>query len=224
MVELCARLHERPRVLVSGSAIGWYGVRGDEVLTEADTAGTGFAARLCAAWEAEAARASNLGVRVVRLRTGLVLGREGGMLARLLPPFDLGLGGPVGSGRQIMSWIAHDDLVRLIVFAIANDALEGPVNATAPVPVRNAEFAATLGAALHRLAFIPLPALPLHLVLGEMADELLLGGQRVLPAAALAAGFTFRHATLAEALQAEVGGRGAVAVDLTGARLRPARS
>ena len=217
VVRLCARLQQRPRVLVSGSAIGWYGVRGDEILTEADKPGRGFAARLCAAWEAEAARAAGLGVRVVRLRTGIVLGRDGGMLARLLPPFDLGLGGPVGSGRQVMSWIARDDLVRLIVFAIASDTLEGPVNATAPWPVRSCEFAAALGAALHRPAFMPLPALPLHLALGEMADELLLGGQRVMPAAALAAGFEFRWPTLAEALQAEVGGMssavGTIAVD-----------
>jgi hypothetical protein len=145
-----------------------------------------------------------LGVRTIALRIGLVLGSEGGLLARLLLPFEFGAGGRIGSGRQWMSWIARDDLVRLIVHAIASRELEGPLNATAPAPVRNAEFARALGRALHRPAVLPLPAWPLRL-LGGFGRELLLGGQRVVPKKALASGFSFHHPTLAGALDAMLG-------------------
>ena len=218
---LCHRMEDPPHVLISASAIGWYGPRGDEVLTEMDAAGEGFGAFSCRAVESEALRASACGLRVVNLRIGLVLDRAGGMLGRMLPAFDLCGGGPIGHGQQWMSWISRDDLVRLIVHAVAATSLEGAVNATAPAPVRSREFATALGHALHRPALLPLPALPLKLLGGQMAEEILLSGQRVYPAKALASGFVFRHATLAEALasalgKGEVGVVGAAASTATG--------
>jgi len=206
IVRLITRLEHRPSVLVNGSAIGWYGLRGDEVLTETGDGRACFSREICTAWEAQAEKAQALGVRTVLLRIGLVLGIEGGVLSRLLFPFEYGLGGRIGSGRQWMSWIARDDLVRLIAHVIASAALCGPVNATAPEPVRNGDFSAELGHALHRPVFMPLPALPLHLLAGAFADELLLGGQHVLPQKALASGFVFRYPTLRDALGAIVGG------------------
>jgi hypothetical protein len=206
VVRLIARLERRPAVLVSGSAIGWYGLWQDETLTEFDGGKRCFTHRVCEAWERTARRATCYGVRVVRLRIGLVLGTEGGMLSRLLAPFEFGLGGPIGSGRQWMSWIERDDLVRLIAHIIATPSMTGAVNATAPTPVRNAGFAAELGRALHRPAFMPMPAAFLHTLAGDLADELLLGGQRVLPDKAEASGFRFRHATLDSALAAMLGG------------------
>lgn len=202
---LVERLKARPRVLVSGSAIGWYGLHEDEILDEAGGASACFSHRLCQAWEAAAMRMEPLGLRVVRLRIGLVLGIEGGLLSRLLVPFEFGLGGPIGSGRQWMSWIERDDLVRLILHAIGADSLEGAVNATAPRPVTNAEFTRALGEALHRPAILPAPAAPLRLALGDFADELLLGGQRVTPRKAVASGFHFLHADLGRTLQTLTG-------------------
>jgi uncharacterized protein (TIGR01777 family) len=192
---------ERPRVLVSGSAIGWYGPRGDEILSEDAVSGQDFAARLCCAWEAEAAKVQTLGVRVCRIRTGIVLGTEDGALKKMLPPFRLGLGGRMGDGRQWMSWIAREDIVALIGWLVQNEQAVGTYNATAPAPVTNAEFAAALSHALHRPAWLSAPAFALRLLLGEMA-ELLLTGQRVLPARALREGFVFRHAALQAALEA----------------------
>lgn len=205
VVRLIARLDRRPAVLISGSAIGWYGLWDDEPLTEFDGGKACFTHRVCEAWERAAMRAQRIGVRVVRLRTGLVLGTEGGMLARLLTPFEFGLGGPIGSGRQWMSWIERDDLVRLIAHIIVNPQLNGAVNATAPAPVINAEFTAELGRALRRPAFLRVPAAPLRFAARDLADELLLGGQRVLPDKALASGFAFRHETLGSALAAMLG-------------------
>ena len=153
----------------------------------------------CAAWEQAANAATRFGVRVVLLRIGLVLGSEGGMLSRLLTPFEFGAGGPMGSGRQWMSWIERDDLIRLIGHVIASPEIAGPLNATAPMPVTNAALSTALGKALHRPAFLRVPAMLLRL-LGGFADELLLGGQRVLPAKAMASGFRFRHGDLASAL------------------------
>lgn len=197
---LIARLVAKPKVLVNGSAVGWYGLRDDEALDETAEARPCFSHRLCAAWETEASRAEAYGVRVVRLRIGLVLSSEGGLLARLLLPFEFGLGGPTGHGDQWMSWIERDDLVRLIAHAIAAPGLHGAVNATAPEPVRNRDFAAALGRALRRPAVLPLPAWPLRLALGDFADELLLGGQRVVPGRATHAGFEFRYPGLEHAL------------------------
>jgi hypothetical protein len=166
---------------------------------------------VCAAWERVAKAAERHGVRTVRLRIGLVLGTEGGMLARLLTPFELGLGGRIGHGRQWMSWIERDDLVRLVAHAIATPSLAGSVNATAPMPVDNRTFTRELARALHRPAFIPIPAPLLRSLAGDLADELLIGGQRVLPDKAELSGFKFRHLTLREALAAMLGSRPAPA-------------
>jgi uncharacterized protein (TIGR01777 family) len=213
VVRLVKRLQRKPAVLVNASAIGWYGARGDELLTEAESGRPSFGFSVCGDWERAAVQAERFGVRVVRLRIGLVLGTEGGMLAQMLIPFEYGLGGPIGSGRQWMPWIALDDMVRLIAYAIANPALTGPVNATAPEPVRNATFAQELGRALHRPALLRLPAALLRWLGGDMAEELLLTGRRVVPEKALRNGFVFRHASLRAALAAILGGAAAAAND-----------
>lgn len=199
----------RPKVLVSGSAIGWYGPRGDEPLAESEAAGDDFSATLCRDWEAEAAKAEDLGVRVCTLRTGIVLGPSGpaggGALAQMLPAFRLGGGGPMGSGRQWMSWIHRADHVALMRFLIDHGSLRGAFNATAPNPVTNAEFAKTLGRVLKRPAVLPMPGFALKMIVGEMA-EILLTGQRVVPRAALEAGFAFRYPELEGALREVLGG------------------
>ena len=205
VVELIDRLQRKPAVLVSGSAIGWYGLWQSETLTEASEGKPCFSRELCQTWERAALRAERFGVRVVCLRTGLVLGTDGGLLGRLLAPFEFCLGGPIGAGTQWMSWIERDDLIRLIAHTIAKPDLAGPVNATAPTPVQNTTFTRALGAALHRPAVLRAPARPLHTLAGDFADELLLGGQRVLPAKVEASGFVFRHPTLGSALAAILG-------------------
>jgi uncharacterized protein (TIGR01777 family) len=201
LVAALSKLPTRPVLLISASAIGYYGPRGDEPLTEESPSGAGFLASLCREWEAAARAAERLGVRVVLPRIGVVLGRHGGALAKMLPAFRMGLGGPVGSGAQWMSWIHLDDLIELLLFLL-NEAVGGPVNATAPHPVTNREFARTLGRTLGRPAWARVPAPVLRLLLGEMAEELLLTGQRVLPHRAEALGFRFRYPTLSEALGA----------------------
>jgi uncharacterized protein (TIGR01777 family) len=206
VVRLIKRLQRKPAVLISGSAIGWYGARGDEILTEAaETGRASFGFSVCADWERAAVQAERFGVRVVRLRIGLVLGTEGGMLAQMLVPFEYGLGGAIGSGRQWMPWIALDDTVRLIAAAIADPAFSGPVNATAPEPVRNETFTQELARALHRPAWLRLPAAPLRWLGGDMAEELLLTGRRVVPDKALRNGFVFRYPSLRAALAAILG-------------------
>jgi uncharacterized protein len=225
VVGLIERLERRPAVLVSGSAIGWYGLWRDETLTEFDGGKRCFSHRLCEAWELAARKAERFGVRVVRLRLGLVLGTEGGMLGNLLTPFEFGLGGRFGSGEQWMSWIERDDLVRLIAHVIADSRYTGAVNATAPTPVRNVAFVAELARALRRPALLRLPAFLLHRLAGDLADELLLGGQRVLPDKADAHGFEFRHATLPSALAAMLGtggGREVEAAPAVSRGMRPA--
>jgi uncharacterized protein (TIGR01777 family) len=202
VIRLIARLERRPAVLVSGSAIGWYGLWQDQPLTESAKAHACFSHELCDAWERAASRATEHGVRVVYLRIGLVVGTEGGLLTRMLTPFEFGLGGPMGSGQQWMSWIERDDLVRLIVHALAKSDISGPINATAPIPVRNMKFSEELGRRLHRPAVFRIPAALLHHVAGDFADELLLGGQRVIPNKALSTGFVFRHETLRSAFEA----------------------
>lgn len=194
-----SQLSHLPSVLVCASAVGIYGSRGDEILTENSPAGSGFLPRVAMDWEASARTAEPLGIRVISLRLGVVLGR-GGALAKLLPPFRLGAGGRLGSGRQWMSWIHIDDVVSLILSAMENASLRGPVNATAPEPVTNADFTRILGSAVHRPAIFPVPALALRLALGEMS-QVLLDSQRVLPAAAQAAGFTFQFPQLRSALE-----------------------
>ncbi len=188
----------RPRVLVSGSAVGYYGDRGDTPLDEDAPPGEDFAATLCRDWEAEALRIGALGPRVSLLRTGIVLGRDGGALARMLPAFRLGAGGRFGDGHHWMSWIHRDDLIALILWLL-DDTHSGPFNGTAPHPLSNRAFAQTLAHALHRPSLLPLPAAVLRLAFGEMAD-LLLVSQRVLPRRAQKAGFVFRFPTLPDAL------------------------
>lgn len=199
LVDFMRRTARRPRVLVSGSAIGWYGARGDEELTEDSAPGDEFQSRLCRVWEEEALKAETLGVRVCRVRTGIVLGDGGGPLAKMLPPFKLGLGGPIGSGRQWMSWIHRSDLIALMLWLAQNEWASGAFNGTAPHPVGNREFARVLGAVLHRPALMPMPGYALKLLVGEMA-HLLLTGQRVLPARAGQLGFAFQYPRLDTAL------------------------
>jgi hypothetical protein len=189
-----------PAVLVSASAVGYYGSRGDEILTEDSPPASDFLGQLALGWEQEAHAAEQLGVRVVIPRIGVVLGRGGGALAQMQLPFRFGVGGRLGTGKQWMSWIALDDLVSLIEFAIEDAVLRGPVNAVAPNPVTNAVFTHELAAALHRPAILPVPAFALKILFGEMS-EMLLGGQRVIPQAALRAGFQFRFADLGAALR-----------------------
>lgn len=194
-----------PAVFLSGSAIGWYGDRGDEVLDESASPGTGFLADLCVRWEAATSPASDAGVRVAHLRTGIVLSRQGGALKKQLPLFRLGLGGKFGSGRQWQSWISIDDQVAAIEHLLTNDLagdLAGPVNLTAPEPVTNAMFTKVLGSVLHRPTIVPIPSFAPKLVLGaELAGTVLFTGQRVLPSRLLASGFQFAHPQLEGALR-----------------------
>lgn len=190
---------EVERVLVSASAVGYYGPRGDEVIDEAGAPGDDFLATVCRDWEAEALAAEECGARVVRTRFGIVLGGSGGALAKMLPLFRLGLGGRLGSGKQWFSWIHQFDLVTAILFALNRASLSGPVNLTAPTPVTNREFTRTLGRVLKRPAMLPAPGLGLRLAMGEMAS-MLLTGQRVVPAKLISAEFIFHHPTLGSAL------------------------
>jgi len=201
LVAALGKLSVKPKVLVSASAVGFYGSRGDEVLTETASPQTDFLAEICSAWEHESHAAKELGIRVVNPRIGIVLGEKGGALAKMLPPFYLGLGSPLGNGRQYMPWIHIDDLVELLLFAATNDRLSGPVNATAPTPVTNREFTKALGHALHRPTFFPpVPGFMLNLMLGEFA-KVLLTSQRAVPRAALDAGFQFKYSELEPALK-----------------------
>ncbi|GAB7531727.1 TIGR01777 family oxidoreductase [Pseudomonas sp. 3A(2025)] len=195
------RQPQRPQVLLSGSAVGWYGDGGERELDEStQPVKEDFASHLCLAWEETALRAEAMGVRVVLLRTGLVVSAKGGMVQRLLPPFKLGLGGPIGNGRQWMPWVHIDDQVGAIDFLLNHSDARGPYNLCAPSPVRNREFAKTLGTVLNRPAFMPMPGLALRILLGEMSG-LLLGGQRARPARLQEAGYTFRFTQLHDALR-----------------------
>jgi uncharacterized protein len=190
----------RPRVLVSSSAVGIYGPHGDEELDEQTPAGNDFLAEVCVVWEREAERAAALGLRVVMVRTGVVLDQGGGALAKMLPFFKLGVGGPVAGGEQYMPWIHVDDVVGLYLAALDGDAWNGPVNASAPRPVTNKTFSQALGRALHRPAFAPVPGLAVRTLYGEMA-EIVTKGQRVIPRRAQELGFAFEHEDLDEALR-----------------------
>ena len=189
------------KTLVSASAIGFYGDRGDESLDEQASPGKDFLAEVCLAWERESLAARELGIRVVNPRIGVVLGEGGGALEKMLIPFRLGLGGPLGTGRQWMSWIHRDDLVGILLHVLDHPEISGPVNATAPGAVPNSEFTQVLGKVLARPAFMPVPGFGLRLMMGELADALLLGGQKVLPSRALSSGYAFRHPGLDGALR-----------------------
>lgn len=201
LCEALAKLQRPPRVLIAASAIGFYGNRGDETLTEESAAGVGFLPEVVRNWEAAAQPAHARNIRVVQLRFGIILSADGGALSKMLPPFRLGLGGRVGSGRQWWSWISMDDVAGAICFAIASETLSGPVNVVAPNPATNAEFTRVLGRVLHRPTVFPLPAFVARLALGQMAEELLLASTRVEPARLLAAGFQFKQPTLEAALR-----------------------
>ena len=190
----------RPRVLVSSSGVGYYGPRGDEPLDEQTPAGDDFLAGVVEVWEREADRASDAGLRVVKLRTGVVLDAHGGALSKMLPPFKAGVGGPVAGGRQYLPWIHLDDVVAMMIEALEDERWSGAIHATAPEPVTNAEFSKALGAALHRPAIAPVPSLALRALYGEMAD-LVVYGQRAVPRRALELGYAFRHPDLDEALR-----------------------
>ena len=207
LCESLAHLRNRPIVLVSASAIGYYGDRGDQVLDEESSAGSLFLSEVTKAWEAATEPAARNDIRVVNLRIGFVLSNVGGGLAAMLLPFKLGIGGRVGSGRQYMSWIAVDDVVGAISHAILSDALHGPVNAVTPLPVTNREFTKTLGRVLWRPTIFPLPVFAAHLVMGEMADNLLLASTRVRPARLMASGYEFRFPELKGALRHVLGKR-----------------
>jgi len=201
LVTALAAAAPRPRVLISASAVGVYGSRGDETLTEASAPGSGFLADVCREWERRALEAAATS-RIVLLRTGLVLSRHGGALSQLALPFRFFVGGPAGTGRQYMSWIHIDDWVAMVRWALTTTDVSGPLNLTAPSPVTNNEFARTLGRVLGRPAFMRAPAFALKLMLGEMADGLILEGQRVLPARAKALRYGFTYSTLEPALHA----------------------
>ncbi|MBI4482155.1 MAG: TIGR01777 family protein [Acidobacteria bacterium] len=201
LVAALTRLSKKPDVLVSASAVGYYGDRGNEELTEEAAAGNDFLARTAVEWEARARRAGTAGIRVITLRIGVVLTPDGGALKQMLPPFKLGLGGTLGSGRQWMSWIHISDLVSAMLYLIDRQGLAGVFNATAPEPITNAEFSRTLARVLRRPCLIPAPAFALKLMLGEMAQALLLQGQRVVPKRLLASGFQFRFPALEPALR-----------------------
>jgi uncharacterized protein (TIGR01777 family) len=200
LVQACAKAQRRPRFFISASAVGYYGPHGDEIVTEETPPGSDFLAQLCRNWEEEALRARELGMRVVVLRTGIVLG-QGGALQKMVPPFKWYSGGPIGSGKQWMSWIHLEDQVRLTLHLMENQQASGPVNATAPNPERNKDFSRALGKVLHRPSWMPVPGFLLRMGLGEMAD-MLLTGQRVIPVAAQKLGFEFRYPNLPEALKA----------------------
>ena len=203
--EVLAGLSPRPRVLLSASAIGYYGDRGEEILNEGSPSGSGFLPEVCREWEAACEPAVRRGIRVVNLRIGVVLSSQGGALARMLFPFRLGLGARIGSGKQYMSWIAIDDLLGAILHALTHDTLAGPVNAVAPNPVTNLEFTKTLGRLLGRPAVLCLPGFVARLALGEMANGLLLASARVEPTRLMASGYSFCHPELEGALRHALG-------------------
>jgi len=198
------RRNGQPEVFVSASAIGYYGDRGDEVLTEDSTPGHGFLPQVSQQWEAATSPARDAGLRVANLRFGVVLAREGGALKPMLPPFKLGLGGRIGSGQQYWSWVSLDDAVGIILFALRNGSLSGPVNVVSPEPARNEEFVRALSEVLHRPAMFPLPAFVARTLMGEMGETALLGSTRVEPAKLRAAGYQFRHPHLEDALQVAI--------------------
>ena len=202
LVSALAKMEQRPRVLVSASATGYYGNRGDELLTEDSTPGTDFLSEIAKEWEAEAVKAEVLGIRVVRARFGVILARPGGALPQMMRPFQFGAGGKIGNGRQWMSWITLADAVAILLSALENGHVAGPLNVVSPQPVTNADFTKTLAASLHRPALFPAPAFALRLILGEMADALLLSSQRAVPAQLQKLNYQFQHADLRSALAA----------------------
>lgn len=200
IIEAFARLEKKPKVFISGSAIGFYGDRGNDEMTETSSAGDTFLAIVCKEWEAESRRAEDMGIRTVLLRTGVVLSKDGGALATMLTPFKLGVGGVVGTGKQWMSWVSLDDVVAIINFALENQSLRGAVNVVSPNPATNEEFTKELGTVLYRPTFLPLPKFAINLMFGEMGDALLLSSTRVAPKRLQELGFKFEFPHLKQAL------------------------
>ncbi|MGH9946587.1 MAG: TIGR01777 family oxidoreductase [Pyrinomonadaceae bacterium] len=201
MIEAFAKLNKKPKVFISASAIGFYGDRGDDEMTETSAAGDTFLAETCKEWESESRRAEDMGIRTVLLRNGIVLSKEGGALGTMLTPFKLGVGGVVGSGKQWMSWVSMDDLVAVVNYAIENENIRGAINVTSPHPVTNEEFTKTLGGVLYRPTILPLPEFAVHMLMGEMGDALLLDSTRVIPKRLADAGFEFKYPDLKTALE-----------------------
>lgn len=201
IIEAFAKIEKKPTVFISGSAIGFYGDRDDDEMTETSSAGDTFLAEVCKEWEAESRRAEDMGIRTVLLRTGIVLSKDGGALATMLTPFKLGVGGVVGSGKQWMSWVSLDDVIGIIEYTLENEKLRGAVNVVSPHPVTNEEFTKTLGSVLYRPTFLPLPEFAVNMVFGEMGDALLLDSTRVIPKRLIDAGYKFKHTALKIALE-----------------------
>jgi uncharacterized protein (TIGR01777 family) len=205
VVDAISHLKNKPKVLVAASAIGFYGERGDEEVTESSAAGDDFLAEVSKAWESESRRAEDAGIRTVLLRTGIVLSKDGGALGTMLTPFKLGVGGVIGSGKQWMSWISIDDHVAVINYAIENENIRGAVNSVSPNPVTNQEFTKTMGEVLYRPTFLPLPEFAVSMVFGEMGDALLLTSTKVIPKRLQESGFEFKYPDLKPALEHAVG-------------------
>jgi uncharacterized protein (TIGR01777 family) len=201
IIEAISKLKNRPKALLSMSGVGYYGDRGDEVLNERGGVGDTFLAEICRDWEAEARKAENYGVRVVLMRNGVVLSKDGGALATMMTPFSLGLGGVAGSGKQWLSWLSLDDMVGITNFVLENEDIEGAVNVVSPNPVTNEEFTRTLGEAIHRPTFLPLPQFAVNLIMGEMGDALLLDSARAVPKKLEDAGYEFKYPVLKPALE-----------------------
>lgn len=204
VVEAISKLKQKPKTFIASSAIGFYGERGDEEVTESSAPGDNFLAGVCTEWEAESRRAEDAGIRTVLLRTGIVLSKDGGALGTMLMPFKLGVGGVVGSGKQWMSWISMDDHIAVINYVIENENIRGAVNSVSSHPVTNQEFTKTLGEVLYRPTFLPLPEFAVSMVFGEMGDALLLASTKVLPKRLEEAGFTFKYPELKPAIEAAV--------------------
>jgi uncharacterized protein (TIGR01777 family) len=201
LIDYFARIESKPKVLISGSAIGYYGTgRTDAPIDETGTGDDSFSSQICRQWEAVALQAQSLGIRTCLLRTGIVLGQGGGALAKMLGPFKLGAGGRMGSGTQWMSWIHINDLIGIILYCMEHDSIEGPVNGTAPTPVTNQQFTKTLGKVLNRPTFFPMPGAVITLLMGQMGKELLLTGKKILPRKIQTAGYAFQYSTLEHAL------------------------
>ena len=201
MIETFDKLKRKPQVFIAASAMGYYGDRGDEELTESSQPGKTFLAEVCKEWEAESRRAEDQGIRTVLLRTGIVLSKEGGALATMLTPFKFGVGGVVGRGKQWMSWISLEDVVGIVNFALDNENIRGAINVAAPNPVTNEEFTKTLGEVLYRPTILPLPEFAVHMVFGEMGDALLLDSTRLVPKRLVDAGYEFEFTDLKKAIE-----------------------
>jgi uncharacterized protein len=202
VIDLFSKLKDRPKVFIAGSAMGFYGDRGDDEMTESSPSGDGFFPEVCREWEAESRRAEDLGIRTVLLRTGIVLSKDGGALGTMLLPFKFGVGGVVGSGKQWMSWISLEDEIRAILFVLENENIRGAVNLSSPNPATNEEFTKTLGEVLYRPTILPLPEFAVSMLFGEMGDALLLDSTKMIPKRLMDAGFEYKYPELKAALEA----------------------